>query len=250
MLPILLIPIIAALGVAEYSPLAEGFETPPNGSVIAETRSGDVRITESEYQDNMVGVYQETPGVAWSNVSKIGSIPVVSSGTALVRASAENGEIQPGDYITSSNTPGIAQKAINPGYVLGTARSIITPSEGGEESFVEANINVQFAIPEFEPDSSLLTPAGALQTLRSGYNAFTGGQVHFAIKYLLALLALLVSLVFGYWIFTRSATNSITAIGRNPLARRSIMLTAGLNVVAALAIVAGGVALGLFILAL
>ena len=49
------------------------------------------------------------------------ALPVALSGRVPVKVSTANGPISAGDYLTTSETPGVAMKATHPGAIIGTA---------------------------------------------------------------------------------------------------------------------------------
>lgn len=89
-----------------------------------------IRSTEVQ-QATVVGVYSTDPGfVAGKKLNESGNplepgqIPLAVVGRVPVKASAENGSIQPGDLLVTSDTPGHAMKAnVDPsvGTVIGKA---------------------------------------------------------------------------------------------------------------------------------
>ncbi len=101
------------------------------GDVLAIGPDGRmVRSTEA-YQSTVVGVYSTQPGfLAGNKLGEEGNpleperIPLAVLGVVPVKASGENGSIQPGDLLVASATPGHAMKAdTNPpiGTVIGKA---------------------------------------------------------------------------------------------------------------------------------
>lgn len=248
---ILAVPIVAttqgtaAQGVAEYVTIEGG--TVSDGDIVILSSAG-YELAASPYDDRIYGVVTLQPAVAWGRVPRDESHAVVHSGTAMVRVSAANGALVSGDWITSSLTPGVGMKATQPGFALGRA---LEPSTADtDNSTILVTIDPQF-VSSFEASGKVpLTPGDIIATLRYGYQVATSGAANFSVRYLLAVAALLISLIFAYLAFIRTASNSVLAVGRNPLARRSIIVIAAFNVVIAITIVAAGLALALFILAL
>jgi hypothetical protein len=84
------------------------------------------------YGRAIAGVVSQAEG----SVLEIGSLyggntDVVVSGRTLVRVSTVNGAIQKGDYLTSSEFPGIAVKATSTGYMIGRALASYDGNEDG-----------------------------------------------------------------------------------------------------------------------
>lgn len=70
--------------------------------------------------------------------------PVAFAGRATVKVTAANGEIRPGDYLTSSATPGVAMKATRKGAVVGKA---LQPFSGEGVGNIQMLTNVTWYEP-------------------------------------------------------------------------------------------------------
>ncbi len=92
------------------------------GSVVAihEIDRARVRLSNKAYDANTFGVVGMTSVLNLGDTNK-NTINVAMSGRVPVRISLENGEILPGDYITSSSISGVAMKATASGPVIGRA---------------------------------------------------------------------------------------------------------------------------------
>ena len=234
-------------GVAEYEQASDAASI-ENGAVLITAEDGITRATEA-YDARLVGVAAIQPAVAWSTVGREQAVPVVRQGSTVVQVNASNGPITRGDWVTSSTTPGEGMLATQPGYAIGRALAAFT-GDGSAIGQIPVTVEVQFAIPENRDAPPPFTLAGAVNTVQNGWRIISGGAVHFSIRYTIAALSVLISAVFGYWIISRATLTGIAAIGRNPLARGTIIATTGMTLTAAMAIIAGGVALAVFILAL
>lgn len=87
-------------------------------------RTAGVIKTAKAYDDSAVGVVSTQPGLVIGDAKDRGKgspVMLALSGRVPVNVSAENGEIKPGDYLTSSSTPGVAMKATRAGRVIGQA---------------------------------------------------------------------------------------------------------------------------------
>jgi hypothetical protein len=109
---------------AEMLPAAEGLEP---GDVLVIGRDGSVTRSSQAFEPTVIGVYSTNPGFVGGSSDDLdltGQVPVAVVGVVPVKASAENGHIQPGDLLVASSTPGHAMRAgLNPslGTVLGKA---------------------------------------------------------------------------------------------------------------------------------
>jgi hypothetical protein len=107
----------------EYGDLVatgQGFVTTTDGQRLT-------KLTKSikPYQNNIIGIvsnnYGDFTSAGYNIKSEDNPMPVALSGRVPVKVSTENGSIEPGDFITSSSTPGVAMKATVSGRVIGIA---------------------------------------------------------------------------------------------------------------------------------
>ena len=98
------------------------------GDVLVIDPDGRMARSSQAYQTSVAGVYSTQPGFVAgagddsANLSD--QVPLAVMGVVPVKATAENGPIQPGDLLTSSSTPGHAMRAgadPAPGTIIGKA---------------------------------------------------------------------------------------------------------------------------------
>lgn len=128
---------IRTSGCTGCADLAEDYLSDQNleaGEVVSIAEDGSAKIKKAAvpYDPKAIGIISSKPAIRISenggvviskgdnSLSKDG-YPVALSGRVPVKVSTENGSIQPGDYLTSSSTPGVAMKAIQKGSVIGKA---------------------------------------------------------------------------------------------------------------------------------
>ena len=167
--------------------------------------------------------------------------PVVRSGTASVNAVSTNGQIKKGDYVTSSATPGKAAKATISGYVLGTALEDLSQNTG----VISVSIR-----PEYAEISNARTLARLLNYLTGDLfrNVKDQGQLPMVLRYLIAGLVMLACITISFFTFSRSVPKAIEAIGRNPMARSTIMLSLSMSIGLVIATIALGLIASIVIL--
>lgn len=118
---------------AELLPAVAGLEP---GDVLIIGLDGMLALSTTAYQPTVVGVYSTQPGLVggYSDDGDMsGKVPLAVVGVVPVKASAENGPIQPGDLLVASSTPGHAMKAgPNPqvGTVIGKALAALEQGLG------------------------------------------------------------------------------------------------------------------------
>lgn len=221
-------PIAKNLKVAE-----EGITT---GDIVSSTPQGIIR-SKIPYDKNLIGVVGEKPVMVFGKELE-DTLPVIFMGEALVKVSNKNGAINKGDFITSSDKPGVGEKATESGMVIGRALEDFDKPEGT----IRAEINVQFAniTPSKIPLKNIFGKLLQSATLPQNFPDF--------LKYTFALLIGGLSFIAGFLAAIRALQKGIEAIGRNPLAKRSIHLAMMLNLLAIIVLVAAGLGLALFVI--
>lgn len=220
----------ASVGVAVPIPLeGEGIE---NGMVVCEGETSFI-LCEIPYTTGILGVITDQPMMAFeSEVLEGEERLVVSSGKARVLVRAVNGEISPGDSITTSEIPGVAQLATTNGYVLGTALEGFAPTNPDEQALIEVVLNIHSEVRSGVSGS-------LLSLLASGLSAPTTAPLE-ALRYALAAFLVVVSFTLGFVYFGRVAKSGVEALGRNPLAGRMIQISVLLHITITIAIVLVG----------
>lgn len=217
-------------------------QVPVEGEVVA----GDILCSSnntyrkciSEYQTSMYGVVVEKSSLEIKDPEIVGGKLVATSGIAAVRFTNASGDIKKGNYITSSNTEGLAQLASKNGYVLGTALE----DSNGQTGIIQAVINIHPATGMSKSTSSNL-----IQFIRDGLTVPVFEPLE-SFRYLLAGLMVIIAFGLGLAYFGKSSRAGIEAIGRNPLARSTIQFTTVLNVLLTIVIVAVGLGVAYLIL--
>ena len=105
--------------LAEYLP--KDLNTPLNwGDVLCEGSDGNVADCDGS-NNKIVGVASEFPAFVGGVDNGDASITVGLVGQVETNVSTANGNIQPGDMITESSTPGVGELATQPGEIVGKA---------------------------------------------------------------------------------------------------------------------------------
>lgn len=206
------------------------------GDIVSQTEEGLVR-SAIPYDENIIGVAAETPIMVFGKPTPT-ALPIVSFGETLTKASNINGEIKKGDFITSSNRPGVGQKATQLGFVVGKAMENFNQEEGLIKVFVQ-------------PQKTTLLPekfsfGRVAEEILSGLKI--PGAIPEILRYLFALLLGGGSFAIGFFSFIKALREGIAAIGRNPLAKRSIRAAMILNLIGIAILTAAGLGLALFVI--
>lgn len=174
------------------------------GDIISINGDNFKRSTEA-YDAKLYGVIADAPVISIEPKTDM-TKAVVTSGQAQVKVTNAGGKIVSGDFITSSGNAGVGQKATDGGYVIGKALGDYDNSEPG---LVLAEVAVGF-----KQTASGGVQKGVIQSIITDPNR---------LRLILAVILAIVVLVGGVVAFARLVNSGVTAIGRNPLARGTIM---------------------------
>ncbi len=207
------------------------------GNIISEIEEKLVK-SSSPYSKDIVGVVVEESAISFNRQATSTAL-VASQGKALVKVSNLNGEIKTGDYITSSDNPGIGQRASESGYVIGKAL----------ESFSEEKGKILVLLDIQEKEIGTLAGSGFLE---KGFSFFKeikrSDEFPKIARYLFAALVGGGSFLLGFISFVRTLQSGIEAIGRNPLAKKNIQLSLLINLLGIIILTGAGLGLAFFIL--
>lgn len=231
---------ISSSGVALSVPLND--DAAQSGDIICNYPDGNRRC-EGEYDTSIYGIISANPAVDITDPDLTNSRLLARDGVARVRVSSANGNIKEGDFVTSSSTPGVGQKATRNGYVVGSAIENYSSNDSNTVGVIQIAINIH-------PESSLTgTRGNLLQFIRSGVAIPVFSPVE-SLRYLLAVAIVLISFTLGMIYFGRASRAGIEAVGRNPLAKKVIQFTVIMNIVLTLVIVLVGLGIAYLILIL
>lgn len=223
-------------GVANNLVVADTKAKP--GDIVVQTDKGIVRSTVP-FDPRIIGAVVEFPVMsAGLKTSKTKSI--MSSGRAMINVTATHGVINSGDSITSSDKPGIGQKADVQGYILGKALASY------KDTKKDGQIPVLINMGSFSSGPNVAGALGALmEALSVGFQNTQNFPI--VLRYVLAFLISLITFVISSFTFVRFMRHGLEAIGRNPLAKKTIVSGMILNgvITAVLAIAGFGIAVAI-----
>ncbi len=115
----------------------------PGDVVSIDPNEGTFVDKSQPFDQHIIGVFSANPGIrlsqADSTINGGEAIPIALSGRVPVNVTTENGDIKPGDYLTSSSIPGVAAKAIKAGPVIGQAMESYSGTGVGQiTAFIKA----------------------------------------------------------------------------------------------------------------
>lgn len=213
-----------------------------NGDIISATADG-YKKTTSPYDSQIFGVVTTKPAVYLSDTTSPNDVPVISVGQVRVKVSSQNGNIKKGDFITSSEIPGVGQKATDNGFILGTAEQDFSNNDTRKVGLIMVTLH-----PHFAKLTNDIT-RNMFQSFNLGFEAARSTPLGL-VRYVVAGTITLLSFFFGFRFFARSSNRGVEAIGRNPLAKQAILLSVFINSMVTIAIMFFGVAIAYLILVL
>ena len=211
-----------------------------DGQIVCSSPDG-LKVCINEYDVSTAGVYVQSPAVLLENKNIENSKPVISMGRADVQVSSINGEIKKGDFITTSTLPGIGQKASKSGNIVGVALEDYSAADVQSIGKIVVSVGIRTAIVSTSARGNLL------DSLKEGLLAPTLTPLA-SLRYLLAIIVAASSFIFGFVYFGRVSKSGVEAIGRNPLASKTIQIGVLLNLVLTVAIMGGGLVMAYVIL--
>lgn len=233
---------ISSSGIALYLSI-----TDPNaldGNIISATDYGYI-LSKTPYDTQIYGVITKKPAMSFGSDKQKSAKPVITEGKTYLTVSTINGSIKEKDFVTSSSLPGVGQKATEPGFVLGTALESYAQKDPKKLSKI-----LVFVSPRYTSAPSSQTSAVRMNLLQTMKNAAAATSLSplSSLRYLLAAVIALATFVLGFVYFGRMVKSSVEAMGRNPLAGKSIQLTVLFNLLLTIGIMFLGLGLAYIIL--
>jgi len=217
-------------------------DTGEEGSIVS-FKNGIYDLSKEPYDSGIIGVISTSSALSLedTNLAEGQGKLVAISGEAGVRVTTKNGAIKVGDFITSSATPGVGQKSLLSGQVLGVALQVYDSPNPDMVGLIPVLINSKSNVTNNNMKVNLV------QALKSGYGdvVFTPAT---SLRYLLAIIIIAVSFILGFVSFGRVSGRSVEALGRNPLASKLIKSVVVFNFMLTFIILIVGLALAYFIL--
>lgn len=237
---VLLLPFAFAQDLPSISQFAVNLEIADSeagaGDIISITKEGLVRSTKT-YDVAIFGAVVASPVISVEPRTDSTSA-VASTGVARVKVSTKGGNIEIGDFVTTSDDAGVGQKATNSGYVLGKALENYDKQETVEAIPVE--INIAYVDIPISAGASGIKGLPALISEPENFRNF--------LRYLVGFLIGLTTFVGAIYAFVKFLTNGIVALGRNPMAKKTIISSMILSGVVISLLAVSGLGAALYII--
>lgn len=241
---------LIASGVYVYAAASgTGFAIPvlnalgEDGQIISFEKGSYVQSYRS-YDEGIYGVISDDPITSVIDTNLQSYKTVVTTGTADVYVTTMNGEIKKGDFITSSEKPGIGMKATETGQVVGVAEEDYTALNTAVPAKILVFIDIHSQIKRQEPRSNNI-----LTALKAGLDSQFLSPL-LSVRYLIAALVAGVSFATSFGAFGKVSGNSVEALGRNPLASGHIKSVVFFNFLLTFFIMLAGLLVAYLILVL
>lgn len=240
---------------ASVTVFAQDFTTGTAESILIqadrEVVSGDIvsvkdkkfSLSNVAYDSSIYGVITDKPAVVMDDRALEGRKYVASFGEAFVRVTTKNGVITKGDFITSSDIPGVGQKATSSGQIVGMALQSYESNDPTQIKEILISVDIRPNVVDGNVKVNLI------EALRSGAQAPFLTPLT-SLRYILAALVTAGSFILGFASFGKTSGSGVEALGRNPLASKEIQRSIILNMFLTAIIMISGLALAYFILVL
>lgn len=225
-----------------------------SGDVLCFDHEGRGQLNRCNFEsdDRIYGVLADKPQVVLRGTAE--QKPLARQGNTVVNVSTVNGNIDAGDYVTSSEIAGKAEKATQvSGWVIGRALKAFTLNDGTKSTYKNKQIStgeipvaLSIGPAEILPKGNILDKLGIL--LLKNVQA-PGGAATF-IRYVTAGLVTILVAAFAFSNFGRNITKGVESVGRNPLASRNIQFIVIINIVLIAVVTIGGIIMSLAIIRL
>lgn len=215
------------------------------GDILITTNEGLV-LANATYSNRIFGVLQNDSVMIYKDVNNTGT-PVARAGIAQVNVTTINGPIKKGDFITSSPLAGKGMKAVQSGYVLGTALDDFS-GEGAQTVNIDnrtaslGSIKVALRIEYAEIDTTR-----SLNRLLEYFNSALFRNIQDPekfvqiVRYAAAGFIIILSFAISFFTFSRTVAKGVEGIGRNPLAKNAIQFSMFVSAALTVAIVLIGI---------
>lgn len=218
-------------------------ERPLERGDIISVRDGIYMLSDIAYDGSMFGVITDDPALVMDDLALENRSYIVFEGEAFVKVSSQNGNIAKGDFVTSSEIPGVGQKATESGQVIGVALQDFSNDDTSAVDDILVHLGMRSNFIQSDARSNLV------EALRSGsQSAFLSPLT--SLRYILAALITAGSFMLGFASFGKTSGSGVEALGRNPLAHKEIQRSIVLNMILTAFIMIVGLGLAYMILVL
>ncbi len=214
-----------------------------NGGDIVTYRNGIYDLSTEKYDTQMFGVIVDNPTTSFEDINLTDYKLVTSFGEVVVNVTNRDGDIKEGDYVTSSDIPGVGVRANESGQILGIALEDLSLANSEEIGQILVFVDIKTNFIDQRISKNLL------DILKNSLTSPFMTPIE-ALRYLLAILTVFASFVIGFSSFGKITGTGVEALGRNPLAGAAIRRVIIFNFFLTFLIMGMGLAIAYFVLVL
>jgi hypothetical protein len=219
---------ITVVSVVRADTIVQGFKAKTSlqpGLIVSLSKSATntVDLTSGNDAAHIYGVVID-PSQAPVTVQQKGQqVFVATGGNYPVLVSDQGGVVKAGDYITISSVSGVGAKASDQPLVLGRALQSFDGKSGVITNTSDGHFIGRIMVSIIPGKNPLVKDNAAIPApLKRFGEAITGHTVS-ALRIWISLVFFVISAIIATSILVVGIRSSITAIGRNPLSKKSIM---------------------------
>lgn len=204
------------------------------GNLVSTTGSGSnqIQLATTAQADNLLGIVVAANSTLLTVDATGTSVQVATGGLANAYVDDLGGAIQKGDPITVSPLNGVGMKATVPTRVVGIAQSDfssltnrqtkqITDKQGQSKTTQVGLLPILVSVGSYQP-SSYSGVSSVVRGVQSAASNLAGHSIS-AVRAMAAFGVVVLAIILAIVILYASVTGSIRSIGRNPLAKKSVL---------------------------
>jgi len=214
-------------GISQGYTTTETNLTPGTLMGLSDNNTATPATSGRSYQ--LLGLVANAPLLALNDGNH--QVQIIINGTAVALVSDINGTVKAGDRITASPVRGVGMKATEAGQIVGTAQTPLSKNELRTQTITDKNgkaqtiklgyVTLQVSVSYFtgveQGGLANVLPPFIMRTATN-----LAGQQVSPLRVLVALLVLIFGFVIVGVMLQAAIRSTITAMGRNPLAKRSL----------------------------
>lgn len=167
-------------------------------------------MSDQAHLNNVFGVTAERPALVFQTGAE--EVPVITDGIAFVQVSNTGGEVSRGDFLVTSQIPGVARKAtMDESSVFAIALEDYQPQSSSEVGVIQADVSVERAVAALEAQR------------QARLNTEEEDDPISIVRAAIAAVLVVGGLLFVLYSFRSTIQAGVVSVGRNPRARSSIV---------------------------
>ena len=204
------------------------------GNLVSTTGSGSnqIQLATTSQSDNLIGIVVATNSTLLTVDATGTSVQVATGGIANGFVDDLGGSIQKGDPIAVSPINGVGMKATVPARIVGIAQSDfssatnlqtkqIVDKQGQSKTTRVGLLPILVSVGSYQP-SNYSGASSVVRGVQSAASNLAGHSIS-AVRAMAAFGVVVLAIILAIVILYASVTGSIRSIGRNPLAKKSVL---------------------------